>query len=92
VIRTKTEYSAPRLINRYARLMLDEGDGRVSEHLELVRDGGKVWLKYKSRLYADHPLLTESALARNVCGAGVLWGHARSLKVALPEGDSLHPP
>jgi AraC-like DNA-binding protein len=62
-------------INRYARLMLDD-DGRDCDHLELVREGGEVWLKYTSRLYADNPLLTESALARNVCGAREHFGAA----------------
>lgn len=76
----ETAEEARRQINRYARLMLDEGDGSVSEHLELVREAGNVWLKYTSRLYADHPLLTESALARNVCGAREYFGatHDRS--------------
>jgi AraC-like DNA-binding protein len=71
---SETTEDARRQINRYARLMLDEDDGRVSDHLELVRDRGKVWLKYTSRLYADNPLLTESAFARNVCGARAYFG------------------
>ncbi|HEY9283159.1 MAG TPA: AraC family transcriptional regulator [Pyrinomonadaceae bacterium] len=70
----ETTEEARRQINRYARLMLDDCEGGTAEHLELVRDGGKVWLKYASRLYADHPLLTESALARNVCGAREYFG------------------
>lgn len=70
----ETTEDARRHINRYARLMLDDEDGRVSEHLELVRDGGEVWLKYTSRLYADNPLLTESAFARNICGARAYFG------------------
>ena len=74
---SETTEEARRQINRYARLMLDEGDGHLSDHLGLVRDRGKVWLKYTSRLYADHRLLTESAFARNVCGAREYFGAAR---------------
>jgi AraC-like DNA-binding protein len=58
-----------RQMNRYARLTLDEDDGRVSDHLEIIRDGGKVWLKATSEAYVNYPLLTESAFARSVCGA-----------------------
>lgn len=70
----ETTEEARRHINRYARLMLDEDDGKVSDHLELVRDGGEVWLKYTSRVYTDNPLLTESAFARNICGAREHFG------------------
>jgi len=71
-----TTEEARRQLNRYARLMLDEDDGggESTEHLELVREGGEVWLKYTSRLYSDHPLLIESALARSICGARELFG------------------
>jgi AraC-like DNA-binding protein len=61
-----------RQINRYARLTLDEDDGRTSEHLELIREGDKVWLKATSEAYVNHPLLTESGFARSVCGARAL--------------------
>jgi len=71
---SETTEEARRQTNRYARLMLDEDDGRVSEHLELVREGGGVWLKYTSHLYADNPPLTESAFARSICGGRELFG------------------
>ena len=58
-----------RQINRYARLTLDEDDGRTSDHLELIREGDKVWLKATSEAYVNYPLLTESGFARSVCGA-----------------------
>jgi AraC-like DNA-binding protein len=71
---TETTEEARRQLNRYSRLMLDEDDGRISEHFELVRDEGRVWLKATSALYADNQLLTESSLARCVCGARELFG------------------
>lgn len=73
---SETTEEARRQINRYARLMLDEdgGGGGGSDHLELVREGGKVWLKYTSQLYADNRLLAESAFARNICGAREHFG------------------
>jgi AraC-like DNA-binding protein len=58
-----------RQMNRYGRLALDEGDGESSVHMELVREGRDVWLRASGALYADNPLLTESAFARCVCGA-----------------------
>ncbi|HEX8162295.1 MAG TPA: AraC family transcriptional regulator [Pyrinomonadaceae bacterium] len=64
-----------RQINRYARLTLDEDDGRTSDWLELIREGGRVWLKATSEAYVNNPLLTESGFARSVCGAR---GMARS--------------
>jgi AraC-like DNA-binding protein len=61
-----------RQLNRYARLTLDEDDGRTSDWLELIREGGKVWLKATSKAYVNNPLLTESGFARSVCGARAL--------------------
>ena len=73
----ETTEEARRQLNRYARLMLDEGGCGISDYLELVRDEGKVWLKSTSLLYVDYPLLTESAFARCICGARELFGAAR---------------
>ncbi|HJU53702.1 MAG TPA: AraC family transcriptional regulator [Pyrinomonadaceae bacterium] len=73
----ETTEEARRQINRYARLMLDEDAAKVSDHVELVRDGGLVWLKYTSHLYTNNRLLTESAFARNICGAREHFGATR---------------
>ena len=73
---SETTEEARRQLNRYARLIVDEGDGQVSEHLELVREGGNVWLRYASPVYARHPPLAESAFARSICGARELFGAA----------------
>ncbi|HKC63226.1 MAG TPA: AraC family transcriptional regulator [Pyrinomonadaceae bacterium] len=68
----ETVEEGQRQINRYARLTLDEDDGRTSDRLELIREGDKVWLKATSEAYVNHPLLTESGFARSVCGARTL--------------------
>src|SRR5262245_9215985 len=59
--------SGPAMMNRYARLALDPDDGGNANAIELVREGGDVWLKSGIEAYVDNPLLTESAFARNVC-------------------------
>ena len=56
-----------RQLNRYGRLALDEDDGD-SNLMDIVREGGDVWVRSTSRIYADNPLLTESAFARTICG------------------------
>jgi len=61
--------SARRIVNRYARLMLDEDDGNTSDRIEFIRDGRNVWFKFTSDLYSQYPLLTESGFARCICGA-----------------------
>jgi AraC-like DNA-binding protein len=55
------------LVNRYAPLTLDADDG-TADAIEFVRENGDVWLKLTRAVYADNPLLTESAFARCVCG------------------------
>src|SRR5437773_2386 len=54
-------------LNRYARLAIDGGEGETAHRLEFVPEGGKIWFKFASTLFADNPLLTESAFARCVC-------------------------
>ncbi len=53
--------------NRYARLVIDGGNGETAHRLEFVPEDGKVWLRFTSTLFVDNPLLTESAFARCVC-------------------------
>ncbi|HWT02021.1 MAG TPA: AraC family transcriptional regulator [Pyrinomonadaceae bacterium] len=71
---SETTEEARRQLNRYAHLMLDEDDARVSDHLELVRDADGVWLKLTSPLYINNPLLIESGFARSICGAREIFG------------------
>jgi AraC-like DNA-binding protein len=60
--------SGPAMMNRYSRLALDPDDGGNADAIELVREGGDLWLKSTIEAYIDNSLLTESAFARNVCG------------------------
>ena len=66
-------------LNRYGRLMFDEDGGRISEHLDLVRDKDGIWLEATSRAFVDHPCLVEAAFARCVCGARALLKASPSL-------------
>jgi AraC-like DNA-binding protein len=56
-----------RQVNRYARLAIDGGDGETAHRMEFVPEDGKVWLRFSSTLFADNPVLTESAFARCIC-------------------------
>ncbi len=56
-----------RQVNRYAPLAIDGGDGETAHRLEFVPEDGKVLFKFTSTLFADYPLLIESAFARCVC-------------------------
>jgi AraC-like DNA-binding protein len=70
---SETTEEARRQLNRYAHLMLDEDEPRVSDRLELVRDEGGVWLKLTSPLY-NNWLLVESGFAQSICGAREMFG------------------
>ncbi len=69
----ETVGEAHRQMNRYGRLMMDEGGGRFSEHLAIVRDLDGVWLEATGRAFVDHPCLIESAFARCVGGARAMF-------------------
>ncbi|HEX8279290.1 MAG TPA: hypothetical protein VF540_11370, partial [Segetibacter sp.] len=60
-------------INRYVRLMLDEGDDQISDRIKFVRERDNVWLKFTSPIYIDNPLITESGFARCVCGTRTIF-------------------
>lgn len=65
--------SGAAMMNRYARLALDPDDGGNSDAMELVREGGDLWLKSTWGAYIDNPLLTESAFARTVTTVRAMW-------------------
>ena len=65
--------SGPAMMNRYARLTLDPDDAENADAIELVREGGDVWLKSGIEAYLDNPLLTESAFARTVTTVRAAW-------------------
>jgi AraC-like DNA-binding protein len=67
VCNAATAEEGRRQMNRYARLAIDGSDSETAHRFEFVPEDGKVWLKFTSTLFADNPLLTESAFARCVC-------------------------
>ena len=71
---SETTEEARRQLNRYAHLMFDEDEARVSERLELVRDEGQVWLKLTSPLYISNRFLIEASFAQSICGAREMFG------------------
>ena len=66
-----------RQMNRYFRLALDADDGGTVDAVEVLRENGDAWIRSTSALYVDHPLLTESAYARSICGA-------RAMQASMP--------
>ena len=78
--------SARRMVNRYARLMLDEDDGDSSDRIEFIREGRDVWFRFNSDLYSQYPLLTESGFARCICGGrAMLEAGGFSLQSPFPK-------
>jgi len=73
--------SVRRQVNRYAPLTLDADDGGTADAVEIVRENGEVWMEFTSEIYKGNPLLTESGVARNVCGARALQA---SLSLSMP--------
>jgi AraC-like DNA-binding protein len=66
---TSTVEESRREMNRYGPLMIDDGEGSAEERYQFIRENGSVAMIFTSRVYVDHPLLLESALARGVTGA-----------------------
>lgn len=78
---------ARRQTNRYSPLLLDDGNDPAIERAELAQRDGKLWMLFPSPVYARYPLLTESALARGVCGTR---GMIASLGMPLRFPDAIH--
>jgi len=56
-------------MNRYVRLMIDDGENANRDWFTFVKDDDGAWLTLNSELYIEHPQLAESALARWVAGS-----------------------
>jgi AraC-like DNA-binding protein len=80
---------ARRQMSRYGRLALDVDDGDPADLMEIVRDGRDLWLRSRSRIYVEHPLLTESAFARCVCGVRAMVASVPGL-ASLPFPKAIH--
>jgi AraC-like DNA-binding protein len=81
--------SVRRQVNRYVPLALDADDGGTADATEFVRENGDVWMKFTGQVYLDNPLLTESGIARGVCGARALQ---TSLSASMPSLANLQFP
>ena len=73
--------------NRYTPLIVDDGEDGSAESHEFVHRGGKVWIKLASAVYARHPVVTEAAVARTICGVRNLLKSfgARASMLRFPE-------
>lgn len=69
-------------VNRYVGLAIDADDGGTADASEFVREDGDIWMKLTGQLYVDHPLLTESGIARGVCGS-------RAWLASMPNAEKL---
>ena len=85
-----TADAAEERINRYAPLLLDDGQDNGIDPLALVRRPGKVWITFASTVYSDNPLITESAIARGICGARTMIASAGGAEVARGFPDAIH--
>ena len=81
-------------VNRYARLAIDGGEGDTAHRFEFEPEDGQVWIKFTSTLFANNPLLTESAFARCVCdgrklaaatGGVTQWPSPKAIRFAHAE-------
>lgn len=76
-------------INRYMRLMLDEGDDQISDRMKLIPEKDNVWLKFTSPIYVQNPLITESGFARCICGARAMF-KAKGISTKQPFPKAIH--
>lgn len=77
------------LMNRYARLAFDPDDGTTANMVEIVPENGNVWFKFTSDVYRDNPLLTESGVARAVCGVRAMLSSMPDL-AHIPFPKAIH--
>ncbi len=64
-------------LNRYGRLVFDEGGGKTSDMVRLVRNEDGIWMEVTSSIFIGNPRATESEFAR-------LVGNARAMFASNP--------
>jgi AraC-like DNA-binding protein len=72
-----------REMDRYARLILDEESGSAGQ-VDVERRNGKLWLKFGTQTYEEHPMIMEAGVARSVCGARSMMA-AFGIPLRFPE-------
>jgi AraC-like DNA-binding protein len=79
----ETTAEVGRQLNRYARLVIDEGRPQDMVRPTLAADG--VWMEVVSEAYCRHPRLIEAELTRLVCNTRATYG-------AVPEFQAMRFP
>lgn len=72
-------------LNRYAPLLIDEGNGKPSLLIDTTRDERGAWIELVSRSWGSHPPMIEAELTRLVC-------NTRATFVAAPNFQSIRFP
>ncbi|HEY6119246.1 MAG TPA: AraC family transcriptional regulator ligand-binding domain-containing protein [Pyrinomonadaceae bacterium] len=85
----ETCQSGQQLLNRYAPLLIDDGHDRTADFVEFVPDDGRIWMKFTSSVYVDHPVLTESGFARCVCTARGIF-ESNGIQMEMPFPEAIH--
>lgn len=61
-------------LNRYASLLIDEGNGKASVLVEATADDRGGWIEIVSHSWCSHPLMIEAELTRLVCNTRAMFG------------------
>lgn len=61
-------------LNRYWRLVFDEGSGIASDTVRLVRNDGQFWIEATNPIFIGNPHATESEFARLVGNVRAMFG------------------
>ena len=61
-------------LNRYGRLMFDDGSGKASDIVRLVNNKDGLWMEGVSPIFSGNPRVTESEFARLVWNTRAMFG------------------
>jgi AraC-like DNA-binding protein len=71
----ETTAEVGRQLNRFSRLVIDDGGG-ASDMVRAVPDREGLWMEVVSGPHGDHPFIIEAELARLVCNTRAMFGSA----------------
>ncbi len=74
-------------LNRYSRLMIDDGGRGPVNRLEMRRGDDGTWIELTCHPSVDHPLLTETSFARMAGGFARVVGRPLAREVRVTHGD-----
>ncbi len=81
----ETTADVGRQLNRFARLMIDDGSAGTQELVRGSLDRDGVWMQFVGESYSRHPRLIEAELTRIVCNTRATFG-------AVPEFQAMRFP